>query len=100
MSKLYFQDQHSEWCMSLKWIKNDMIDDGIAEQTVIVAQKCSDPDPFYCGHYGAVGLKSEGGCGRICEGYQPRNGKRGMCKHQRPTYEPSDETLIVRVKLD
>jgi hypothetical protein len=100
MSKLYFQDQHCEWPMPLELIKFYMIEDGIAERTVIVAEKCTDPDPFFCRHYQSVGLKSEGGCGKFCEGYEPRNGKWGMCLHQRPTYEPSDETLIVRVELD
>ena len=100
MSELYFYHKDFEYAEPLWQIKDKMRINSVSEHTVYLAEKSKDRDAFYCTHYGEVGLKSEGGCGKICEGYQPRNGKRGMCKHQRPTYEPSDETLIVRVKLD
>jgi TPP-dependent pyruvate/acetoin dehydrogenase alpha subunit len=96
MSKLYF-DQQLDFCYPMKHIKAYMQEAGIEQMKVTRAEKSHNKDDFFCSEFREFGSKSLGGCGKICEGYQPRNGKRGMCKHQRPTYEPSNETLIVRV---
>jgi TPP-dependent pyruvate/acetoin dehydrogenase alpha subunit len=99
MTKLYF-DEKLDFCYTMQQIKDYMHATGIEQMTVTVAEKSHNKADFFCSEFRQFGSKSLGGCGRICEGYQPRNGKNGMCKHQRPTYEPSDETLILMVKLD
>lgn len=47
---------------------------------------------FYCKWSEEVG--KEGYCGRMCEGYDPRNGKSGICKHKGGLYEPGKAVLF------
>lgn len=46
---------------------------------------------FYCRHYGEVGDKTEGNCGKVCVGYAPRNGISGVCTHHGYTYSENTE---------
>jgi hypothetical protein len=34
------------------------------------------------------------GCGKVCDEYEPRNGKSGCCKHMSFCYEPGREYLL------
>jgi len=42
---------------------------------------------FYCKKYNAAGITADSGCGKLCEFYEPRNGKSGICKYWGYTYE-------------
>lgn len=48
---------------------------------------------FYCSEYDEVG--EVGNCGKRCDEYEPRNGKSGICKHHRPVYDDTGNTLTI-----
>jgi hypothetical protein len=40
--------------------------------------------------------RSEGGCGKVCKYYNPKNGKSGCCKHYSlKFYEPTDKSITI-----
>jgi hypothetical protein len=85
-----------EWCYSESYIRDVMEDEEIEEITVYRAQREKNADSFYCHEYGQVGLKSETECGKSCQGYAPRNGRSGICKHHSNTWESTDEAVTLR----
>lgn len=50
---------------------------------------------FWCSEHQAFGLKDEGGCGKECEDYKPRNRKSGRCVHSKHSYASTDKELTV-----
>ena len=50
---------------------------------------------FICQELVACGEKAEGGCGKQCGEYAPRNGKSGRCRHSKNPYEPTGERVIL-----
>ena len=50
-------------------------------------------DFFFCKAYFEAGLKSESECGKDCEGYEPRNGRNGRCKHSAHCYEQGEKRI-------
>ena len=54
------------------------------EITVYKAEPIKVHGYMYCKLHGAG---EDGNCGKICDDYVPRNGKRGMCKHRGKLYQ-------------
>ena len=54
------------------------------EITVYKAEPIKVHGYMYCKLHGAG---EDGNCGKICDDYIPRNGKRGMCKHRGKLYQ-------------
>lgn len=54
------------------------------EVTVYKAEPIKVNGYMYCKLHGAG---EDGNCGKICDDYIPRNGKRGMCKHRGKLYQ-------------
>ena len=54
------------------------------EVTVYKAEPIKVHGYMYCKLHGAG---EDGNCGKICDDYIPRNGKRGMCKHRGKLYQ-------------
>lgn len=51
---------------------------------------------FWCRHHQEAGATEDGGCGRECPAYAPRNGRNGRCRHHGPCYEADpEETLTI-----
>lgn len=97
--KLYFSEQISEEnCYPLSYFKQEMKDNGLSKMTVFEAKADKSNDYFYCKEYNEVGEKSEGGCGKVCDKYKPRNGKNGRCAHSGYCYEPTDKEKIIKIK--
>lgn len=90
--KLYFYNQYEENCYSKDTIKDIMKGDGIITKEVFTAIKTKIDGMFYCKEYAIIAEKGE--CGRGCESYIPRNGKKGMCKHQGCMYECGEKCII------
>jgi len=53
-----------------------------------------DVDFFYCAEFDEVGEK--GNCGKQCDKYAPRNGTSGICRHNKPCYDSTGITLIIK----
>lgn len=71
--------------------------DGIYELKLCLAERETNSDYFYCRFFGQVGEKSEGGCGKMCKGYEPRNGKLGICKHSGYTYDNTGREFLLKL---
>lgn len=82
MKKYYFCEQIDEgFCFTLDYFIRYMKEEEISEIEIVEAVRDVGSDYFYCKEFSEVGEKSEGGCGKFCESYLPRNGKNGICKH-------------------
>lgn len=98
MSKMYFREGVEEECWDLASMYDHMRIEGLKEMKVFEAEMVTDTTVFYCDFHGEVGDKAEGGCGKICEGYKPRNGISGRCVHHKNTYEQTDKFRILKLK--
>jgi hypothetical protein len=80
--KLYFASVNDEICYPLSYFKMLMEYEGYEEMELIEAEKSKIPDGyFWCKSYECICEKDDYLCGKICKGYEPRNGKSGCCKH-------------------
>lgn len=93
---LFFDSKDAECCYPLiHHISHRIIEQGFKEMTLFLAEPVNSADFFFCRNYGMTGEK--GSCGRMCEGYQPRNGKSGVCKHFGRMYENTGKEFKVEV---
>jgi len=94
----YFASRYDEFCYPLSYFKELLELDGEWEEMKLYkAVRSYVPGWFWCHFFGAVGDKSEGTCGKLCDGYAPRNKKSGCCKHYSLImYECSDEFIILK----
>jgi hypothetical protein len=95
--KLYFRNEDSERCHELSYFKSDMKDAGVKEMSVFRAKAVPTVDYFWCSAADEACEKSETLCGKICEDYQPRNGKNGRCRFHSHCYEPGEKRIIIKV---
>ena len=94
--KMYFIDAF-DYSMSESAIREYMSENGLIEISAAEAIPTKVHGFFYCKIYG-VGDKDEQSCGDLwCGHYEPRNGKRGMCKHQGKLYEASEMETIIKI---
>lgn len=62
------------------------------------AKRESGTGYFFCKEFQACGEVGE--CGRMCEKYNPMNGKNGRCKHYGYVYEQTDNKIILTKKFE
>lgn len=98
LHKSFFFENGAELCYRLSSHIENMIDAGIDELKLHLAERETDSGYFYCRFYGSVGEKSDGECGKMCEGYEPRNGKSGACKHSGYTYDNAGRQFLLRIE--
>ena len=98
-TRFFFRDD-DETCYTLQSQIDYMIDNGITEMDLWLAERETNAPCFFCKHFGECGYKSEGGCGKRCDGYKPRNGKSGVCKHYGYTYEQTDRCFTLKLSDD
>lgn len=96
-NSLYFFDWDSEMCYDKKTILAEMREVGIINLDCYVADVVRNADYFYCTKFYEVGEKSEGGCGKMCSAYKPRNGVSGRCVHSSGVYEKGKK-ITLRIK--
>ena len=85
-------------CIRISSHIEEMKQADIDEITLNLAERETGTTHFYCHELGFVGEKSEGGCGRECKAYAPRNGKSGACKHIGYTYDNTGRMFLLKLK--
>lgn len=84
MKKFYFCESINEkLCFTKDYFLEKMKERGLKELELTEAIIDIGGEFFFCKAIGEVGEKSEGGCGKECKLYEPRNGKSGICKEWR-----------------
>lgn len=93
MAKFYFEE-NDERCYTLDYFKWYMKKYSLKYLKLREAKIEYGNGFFFCTKYSEIGESGEN-CGKVCEHYQPRNGKNGLCKFWRNTYEPTDKIKIL-----
>lgn len=97
--KYYFEKGDEDGlCYTREHFNFLMEERGITEIEVYPAKVMYGTGYFYCQEHGEMGEVSEGGCGKFCNFYKPRNGKNGRCKHSSSPYEPSELPIVLKYK--
>lgn len=91
----YYSDDDGETCSSEKWWRNYLITRNLPEIKLTEMKREIQSEFFYCLDVMEVGIKGEGTYGKMCDSYKPRNGKNGICKEYRSTYETTDKEIIL-----
>jgi hypothetical protein len=67
-----------------------MRSDGEAHRVLYAGVPMRGTGDFYCVEHGFHGKRGDDhhDCGRLCDAYEPRNGKNGRCRWSRDVYEP------------
>lgn len=94
--KMYFNFNHSDYCHSLSYWKQYLIDEQIKELELEEAERDLGSGVFFCTKHLAVGQTSDSGCGKICDDYSPRNGKNGRCKFSGYCYDTNDNKITIK----
>ena len=97
VSTRFFFRKDDESCWKLDAHIDYMLFNGITEIDLFLAERETNAPYFFCKHFGEVGEKSEGGCGKLCKGYEARNGNSGACKHYGYTYEQTDRCFTLKL---
>lgn len=92
--KYYFESSDSEMCYSIDYFREIMKETGAERMEVYSAVRLTSSEFFYCKEYYSVGVKSDSECGLKCKDYSPRNGKNGICKHNRNPYKVGEKVTI------
>lgn len=97
-AKLYFASFDMEMARTKEsWIEIAKINSK-TDVTIIEAKPIKAAGFFWCRELECMGEKEEGGCGKSCEFYSPRNGKSGCCKFYTTTfYEPTDNKETIKL---
>lgn len=88
-------------CYTLDYWREYLKDNEMDEIALIEATPDKDKDHFYCREFGYIcGSTSDDDnpCGRHCEGYDPKNGKSGCCRHRTHCYETTDKEITLKRK--
>jgi len=94
MAKYYFINRDDEYCADIESVKDFMRFNEMKEIEVFEAKRDLGSDFLFCKFYWAAGEK--GICGNVCEKYDPRNGKNGICIYNAPVYERGNK---IKIKL-
>lgn len=95
MPKYYFKD-NDDLCYTLEYHKEWMKGTNVKKLKLFEAERVTGEGYFYCSYYNEPGITGDSDCGKTCEGYKPRNGKNGRCKHSGHCYEPTDKYIILK----
>ena len=97
VSTRFFFRQDDASCYKLDAHIDYMLFNGITQMDLWLAEREMNAPYFFCKHFGEVGEKSEGGCGKICKGYEARNGKSGTCIYYGYTYEQTERCFTLKL---
>lgn len=89
--KFYFSHFSEDYAHLVEYLIEEMRERNIEEIEVAEAERELNSEYFNCKAMGEVCEKSEGGCGKVCESYAPRNGKSGCCKYRGFIHVPGKE---------
>ena len=85
MAKYFFITSSDEQTTDFEGVMDHLHSIDENEIEVFEAKKVVGSNYFFCKDSFEVGEK--GNCGKSCRAYKSRNGKNGICKHNRPIYE-------------
>ncbi len=91
--KLYFSEIE-DCAYTIDYLTGEMLERGYTEIKVYEAKREVGVDYFWCKLFEAIGDKNEGGCGKVCDSYKPRNGRSGCCMHRNYCYEYGEEFIL------
>ena len=94
--KYYFR-KNDERCYTKEYHLDWMKDNELTEMEVYEAVPEHGTGMFTCAEFGEIGEVGEG-CGKMCDMYQPRNGKNGICKSYRTPYGQTDKKITLKLK--
>jgi hypothetical protein len=97
LNKRFYFRKDDDTCYTIEKHINHMIKNNIEEMDIFLAKRETNSKYFFCKHFGEVGEKSEGGCGKMCKAYKPINGKSGACKFYGYVYEQTDKCFSLKV---
>jgi len=100
MSKKLYFEQGSEECYSLAHHIDNMRLFDYDHLVLFEAKRDTGSGYFFCTFHMEVGEVSEGGCGRMCEGYDPRNKKNGRCRHAGYCYDQTEKRILLKLIED
>jgi hypothetical protein len=90
----YFEVNSEGFCYQLQDFI-DRIEDG-EEKIILQIAKIDYGNGYgWCLAEGEPIEQGDGTCGKVCDGYKPRNKVSGRCIHHRNTYSPSGGKLIL-----
>lgn len=90
MTKFYFETEHSEWCYHLDYFKAM----GLDEMELFEAIPERIAGIGWCKEFQEV--VETGGCGKVCDSYNPKNGKNGICLHKKSTLFTHGEKVTIK----
>ena len=94
-TRFYFDTEDAETCYELHHFIDDLIIDPVnTRKTLFKAKRVVGSKYFFCQMAGQVGEKGQS-CGKQCKDYNPRNGTSGICKHNSPVHEATDEKITI-----
>ena len=85
MAKHFFIKKSDEYTTDFEGVMDHLHSIDEKEIEVFEAKRIINANCFFCNYFLEVGEK--GNCGKSCESYKPRNGKKGICIHNRSVYE-------------
>ena len=99
MKKYYYDanDPLPEFCRTKEGWLEEMEENGLEIMELFEAEIEYGTSYFYCSHFGSVGEKDEGDCGKLCKGYKPRNKKSGRCCFSKNCYVPTNKKIILKL---
>jgi len=95
--KTYFSKLSEEFSQIKEWLLNEMKECGITELRVNEAKRIVGSEFYFCEAFYAIGEKNSidyDGCGKVCDEYEPRNGKSGCCRHRSFCYESGKKFIL------
>jgi len=96
-NRYYFRNDDN-YCHTINWHIEYMIENDIKEQSEEINYNSETISGIIEGKFFACfGEKSKSGCGKMCEGYKPRNGKSGICQYSGYVYEQSGEFITLKL---
>ena len=97
VSTRFFFRKDDESCWKLDAHIDYMLFNRITEIDLFLAERETNASYFFFNYFGEVGEKTEGGCTKLCKGYESRNGKSGVCKYYGYTYERTDRSFTLKL---
>jgi len=83
-------------CHPLAWHRDEMEGEE-QERRLYPAKMETGSGTFYCTEFDAICGKGDdlNPCGRLCDAYEPRNGKNGRCRNSKNFYDAVKEQAVV-----
>ena len=95
VSTRFFFKQDDAFCFRLNAHIDYMLDNGITEMDLWLAERETKVSHFFCKAFGQIGERFQ--CGKWCQYYAPRNKKSGACNHLGYTYKQTDRRFYLEL---